>query len=99
MSQLRHQSAKVVLNEFRSRGFSIQVVEEGIAVSPRSRLTEADRILIRKLKQPITAILSPCGPHIDPSGWDRKPLDNRPGWQQANCRRCGRFIGFNPSQE
>lgn len=99
MSQPLRQSAKLLLDELHSRGFTIQVAGEGIAVSPRSRLTDVDRNEIRKLKKPITALLSPCGPHLDPSVWERKPLDSRPGWERANCRRCGRFIGFNPLKE
>jgi hypothetical protein len=89
-------ATKELLDELTSRGITVQVKEDSLNVSPRICLTDSDRVMIQKLKKPIISYLSPCEPHINSSAWDREPLDDRPGWEKATCRRCGRFIGSNP---
>jgi len=89
-------AARELIDELTSRDFGIQVKGDAVEVSPRSRLTDDDRAVIRKLKKPIIACLSPCEPHGDPSNWDRESIEDRPGWETATCKRCGRFIRCNP---
>ena len=96
MPQLPKVAARELLDGLRSRGFTILVENDSLNVSPRSQLTDNDRAVIRKLKKPIIAWLSPCESHLDSSTWDREPVEDRPGCEKASCRRCGRFIGFNP---
>lgn len=96
MPQLPQVAARELLDDLQSRGFTILVEEDSLNVSPSSQLTDDDRAVIRKLKKPIIACLSPCEPHVDSSTWDRESIEDRPDWEKATCRRCGRFIGFNP---
>jgi len=35
-----------------------------------------------------------CESHLDPTGWRREPVPDRPGWLLTTCARCGRFIGY-----
>jgi hypothetical protein len=87
-------AARELIDELASRGIGIQVKGVAVEVS-RSQLTDDDRAVIRKLKKPIIACLSPCEPHVDSSKWERQPIEDRPGWEKASCQRCGRFIGCN----
>lgn len=38
-----------------------------------------------------------CSPHNDPDDWNYTP-DNygRRGYRTVHCRRCGRFVGYQP---
>jgi len=40
-----------------------------------------------------------CVSHMDPTRWVRSPVPDRLGWEEARCRDCGTFIGFNPIRE
>jgi hypothetical protein len=35
-----------------------------------------------------------CAPHVPPLDLEEKPDPTRPGYFRANCRLCGRFIGY-----
>lgn len=40
-----------------------------------------------------------CVSHMDPTRWVRSHVPDRLGWEEARCRDCGTFIGFNPIPE
>ena len=96
MAGALHNVAEKLINDLGSRGITIHVSGDRLEVGPKSLLTDDDRGLIRSLKQALIAMLAPCVSHVDSAGWERTPLDDRPGWERADCRRCGRFIGCNP---
>ncbi len=48
------------------------------------------------LSRPLALAHASCGAHLDPSQWHREPVADRPGWELATCRRCGKPIGWNP---
>jgi hypothetical protein len=96
MSNTTCHSATELLRELMGRNFAVRVNGDNVEVKPKQQLSidDCSRIKIHKTK--IIAVLSPCNPHVDPSQWERTPLDDRPGWEKAECRRCGKFLGFNP---
>ena len=91
-----HSDAMRLIADVTARGISVQVNGSRLEVTPKSLLTDDDRSRIRRLKTSLIAYLAPCESHFDSSGWKREPLADRPGWERASCRRCGKFIGFNP---
>lgn len=92
-----HQIAATRLVEsLKTRGITVEVSGDRLLISPAGLLTDADRAGIRSHKPALIGLLSPCVSHLDSSTWVREPLADRPGWERASCRRCGRFIGFNP---
>jgi len=92
-----HQIAAIQLvQRLKARGIAIEVEGDRLLISPSSLLTDVDRTEIRGRKPGLIGLLSPCISHFDSACWIREPLANRPGWERTSCRRCGRFIGFNP---
>ena len=95
MTKTSSNAAVALLRKLNSRGISIEAVDDRLSVSPKSLLTDEDRAAIRALKARLIGCLSPCSSHLNSTDWLREPLADRPGWEKASCRRCGRFIGFN----
>jgi hypothetical protein len=52
-------TASAVLSALRDRGFELTVIDDGVRVTPASRLTDADRAALRAHKAALVALLSP----------------------------------------
>ncbi len=89
-------AATRLVESLNSRGITVELSGDRLLISPARLLTDTDRTRIRSHKPALIGLLSPCISHVDSAGWSREPLPDRPGWERASCRRCGRFIGFNP---
>ena len=49
----------------------------------------------RTTSSSVASTLLSCGAHLDPHQWYREPVTDRPGWELATCKHCGKPIGCN----
>jgi hypothetical protein len=83
-------TAAAVLAEFRARGLRLDAVAHRLFIRPRSRVTDADRMVLRAHRATLLALLEDEGRPLRPA--PRVEVGRQVNGARIACGGCGRLL-------